>query len=351
MVNLVRERARPGSGPALLPADVLAPDARGVSRSFGRWLATDAAQSLPKPGKAATVPAAAPAAAAQAAPAVESLRALYARPELHQMAEAHVAAAGAQSGPMGSVADWLGRLQLLEGVPFVHLVPDARMLPPESIRFFYVDPNALAALSDGAQSIGVQSTRDAAQQSLVRGALGRAAMARARARRPALFGRTAALDAPASGPVAGFLLRSAAVSGWPGLEVKAFLDPEGTQPVESLRLEHIANDVLIGLYPQVPARIDIEEPKEGLAFGVEDEWAVTLRHLSGADVGQQIAGAAATLDPGFRPNDVLQVDLWQKHLIGLSQLSGDASIWGPAGFALQMISAPERMIFDNGSKA
>jgi hypothetical protein len=348
MVNMVRGRAGAAGGPAVLPAQALAAEARGISRPFGRWLSTDAAEALPRPGKAATAPAAAPAAAAPAVPAVQSLRALHARPEIFEMAEAHVAAAATQSGPMASVIDWLGRLQLLEGVPFVHLVPDARMLPPESIRFFYVDPNVLAALSDGAQSVGVQSTRDAAQQGLVRGALKRAAVASARARRPALFGRTAALEASAGGPVAGFLLRSAAVSGWPGLEVKAFLDKGGTQPIDSLRLDHIANDVLIGLYAQVPARIDIEEPKEGLAFGVEDEWAVTLRHLSGASVGQQIAGAAATLDASFRRNDVLQVDVWQKHLIGLSQLSGDASIWGPAGFALQMISSPERMIFDNG---
>jgi hypothetical protein len=37
------------------------------------------------------------------------------------------------------IADWLGRLRRLHGVPFHVLVPDARMLPTESIRVFVLD--------------------------------------------------------------------------------------------------------------------------------------------------------------------------------------------------------------------
>ncbi len=44
------------------------------------------------------------------------------------------------------VVRFLARLRLLEGVPFNYLVPDATMLPLESIRFFYVDRNWLDAL-------------------------------------------------------------------------------------------------------------------------------------------------------------------------------------------------------------
>ena len=43
---------------------------------------------------------------------------------------------------------------MLEGIPFHYLVPDERLLPPESLKFFVVDPAWLAALRDGAFSIG-----------------------------------------------------------------------------------------------------------------------------------------------------------------------------------------------------
>src|SRR6478735_1768310 len=37
------------------------------------------------------------------------------------------------------VRAFLARARLLEGVPFQHLVPDSELLPPESIRFFFLD--------------------------------------------------------------------------------------------------------------------------------------------------------------------------------------------------------------------
>ena len=39
----------------------------------------------------------------------------------------------------GELRKFLARLRLLHGVPFSYLVPDANLLPPESIRFFYID--------------------------------------------------------------------------------------------------------------------------------------------------------------------------------------------------------------------
>src|ERR1044072_2152613 len=52
------------------------------------------------------------------------------------------------------ISKWLGRLRNLEGVPFNYLVPDERMLPPESIRFFRIDRAWLDCLADGAFSVG-----------------------------------------------------------------------------------------------------------------------------------------------------------------------------------------------------
>lgn len=53
---------------------------------------------------------------------------------------------------------WFNNLALYKGVPFNNLVPSEQMLPSESIRFFYIDPNAIDAMIDGALSLGVQTS-------------------------------------------------------------------------------------------------------------------------------------------------------------------------------------------------
>ncbi|MEM8641268.1 MAG: hypothetical protein AAGG51_20990 [Cyanobacteria bacterium P01_G01_bin.54] len=55
-----------------------------------------------------------------------------------------------------ALVDWLGRSALLTNVPFDYLVPDNQMLPPESLKFFNLDPRWLACLLDGAWSLGRQ---------------------------------------------------------------------------------------------------------------------------------------------------------------------------------------------------
>jgi hypothetical protein len=367
VVNLVRERMRWTNGAQSAAAtgdlsDLLHP--RHVSRSLAQWLGAEAAAHIPHPRRAAAaVPQVSRQRPAPRAPAVEELRALHARPDVQALMRTHVECAMAD-GPVGDVVNWLGQLRIFIGVPFVNLVPDARMLPPESIRFFYVDHNALDALCDGAQSVGVQTSRDALQQQLVRGTIHAAAtvrgrvhraslIARARGAKPAAIRAMAAQQTPQD-PVAGFLLRSAVVSGWPGLEVKAFADKAGTDGIDPVRLEHIAADVLIALYPRVPARIDIEEPKEGLAFGVEDENQIALRSILPDNVGTILKDL--TLDPTsyLRANtNVLRVDAWQTYVAQqlAQEQPGSAAVWGPAAFALQMVRLPERMSFTNGGGA
>ena len=58
------------------------------------------------------------------------------------------------------IREWLGYLLLLYGVPFNYLVPEEAMLPPESIRFFYLDPGWMKCLLEGACSVGRSSTVD-----------------------------------------------------------------------------------------------------------------------------------------------------------------------------------------------
>lgn len=174
------------------------------------------------------------------------------------------------------VVDWLALLGRLNGVPFHYLVPDAGMLPPESLRFFQVDPGWIEALLDGAFSLGH--------------APGGGAAAAVPVPRPALT--------TGPSPVSGFLLRSAVVSGWPGLEAYAFADPAGETALAPVRLERLAPSVLLGLYAGTLARVDLREPGEALHFGVDaagaGQWRKTLRYADSAGphtIGDPIPGS------------------------------------------------------------
>src|SRR5262245_28477343 len=57
---------------------------------------------------------------------------------------------------------FLAHLRLLVGVPFDYLVPDSRLLPDESIRFFYLDRSWTDRLVDGAIAVGKTGTREQA---------------------------------------------------------------------------------------------------------------------------------------------------------------------------------------------
>src|SRR5262249_16154623 len=63
----------------------------------------------------------------------------------------------------GELRRFLGGLRLLEGVPFSYLVPDARLLPLESIRFFYLDRACTDAMTQGVLGVGTVTTADRAQ--------------------------------------------------------------------------------------------------------------------------------------------------------------------------------------------
>ena len=95
-----------------------------------------------------------------------------------------------------TVRSWFENLTLLEGVPFHYLVPDERMLPFESIRFFQVDPIWVECLVDGAFSIGRVLPSDHQQDKLH--------------------------QQNKQNKVSGFLLRSDVVAGWPGLQVDGY---------------------------------------------------------------------------------------------------------------------------------
>jgi hypothetical protein len=183
---------------------------------------------------------------------------------------------------MQAVAKWLANLSLLYPVPFSYLVPDQRMLPVESIRFFYLDQNWMEALTAGALSLAIHSSNDVALQAAMLPQLNQAV-----AQQQQMLYQTRADALPAAGAngvnVSGMLIRSQLVSGWPKLVITATL---GGAPVQIIRNDCPADTVRLVLFAGLPDTITLAEPYQGLLFGVEEEGiyprCVTSSSLTGA---------------------------------------------------------------------
>ena len=262
------------------------------------------------------------------------------------------------------IQQWLGRVALFYGMPFQQLVIDERMLPQESIRFFFVDHNWLDAMMDGVFSIGVHSSRNAALIQVLVKAIREVADTQMMLMRNKLRKVAPPETIEIGGTKTGLLMRSAVVSGWPGLEVKAYETisgepPVGSNPLNLLRMDRLAPNVLFCLFDGVPARVEFDEPSEGLHFGVEDNNTITLRWINN-DLGQvgapiYASGQLQTAQAVFRqsqgqPTSVLDVfqtqAALQSGLESVGALAPSEQI-GAAAFAIQMVQAPEQQAFEN----
>jgi hypothetical protein len=263
---------------------------------------------------------------AASVPRHEALRELASTPSAR-------AAIQAQAGPVpDNVSAWLAGLQTLAGVPFCYLVPDARMLKAESIRFFAVDPNWTAALADGALSLAAKTAPAAAA---------------VQALRPAAL--PAATTAP---PYSGFLLRSALVSAWPGLQVAGYSDAQGTNALALARLDRPAPTVLLALFAGLVQRVELTEPAQHLHFGVStaENPQVALRLIDGTQAGKQPDGDPAApvsfrQDPGRQVIDVTATIATVKQR--LAQVYGSQAVppIGSAALSLQLVQLTTRQPF------
>jgi hypothetical protein len=301
---------------------------------------------------------------AQTAPAptpspapVQRLRALLASPAVRESVQDPLA----EDSDAIAIATWLGRLALLQGVPFNHLVPDARMLPAESLRFFYLDRDWISALLDGALAIGLGTSEESSVQDVLSAKLHQLALESALAARASALGQSPP-PAPA-GPSSGFLLRSALTRGWPGVTVSG---RRAGAEVQLLRMDAVQPDLLFVIFAGVPDTVTLEEPHEGLAFGVEEAGVVVVRTLQGATVasGAEVAiydpdapqtprvslrpGGLRVLnvnsDPAFptRERPTAPVDLLGAIARALGE--GTAALT-PAALALQLVRGPELLTF------
>ncbi|WP_207217662.1 MULTISPECIES: hypothetical protein [Sorangium] len=206
-----------------------------------------------------------------------------------------VRAAGAAPPLPPEVLDWLAQLATLTSVPFNYLVPDERMLPPESIRFFYVDEGYVDALLDGAFSVG-RRTASAGELETVHAPRvrldARRHMRTLRKNDPRSRAAWLADPAPdANGPITGFLLRSAAVSGWPNLRFRGFSDGARTTEIPRVAVRRLSDSVTMALFRGVLGSLLIQEPPEQLHSGVElgpsGTYFTTLREVNPPTPGRQ----------------------------------------------------------------
>ena len=265
----------------------------------------------------------------------------------------------------GELRRFMARLRLLHGVPFSYLVPDAKLLPVESIRFFYLDRAWTDALVMGALSVGTISSADRTQLEAVYPHIRAEVDEAERSLRKPLGEKPLKAG---SGSVTGFLLRSRLVSGWPNLHVRAYSrdllkDDALTTAAESdpermkvLRLERLAPAVLLVLFDGVPAVVHIEEPRQGLQFGVRLNAAdppanrrakVHVRDCNNGNLvpPETTMNAGNSVDVPFRPNapGVLNITALRDRLAAKAPNSGGTL--EPNEYALQMLRFPYRQVF------
>lgn len=269
---------------------------------------------------------------------------------------------------------FLAHLRLLVGVPFDYLVPDARLLPDESIRFFYLDRSWTDRLVDGAMAVGKIGSRDQAFHQARSGPVSQQIDLTERIvrdlqrKRDSFSNLKQANDAnpAAADVVTGFLLRSAAVSGWPHMEVRAYsqdiqdgktpfdpsLDPAKSAQLPTLRLELLSPSVMIALFQGIPQLVTIEEPHHGIVFGVHagpnNSLDISLRDTLGNQIVDQNDNAIPLPVP-FRSGNKRVIDVKALYNALANAQKTQASmpvINGSAAFATEALDPPFRQRFE-----
>lgn len=212
------------------------------------------------------------------------------------------------------VKHFLGNLYKLNGIPFSYIVPHEWLLQKEHLKnnknytgtlsLFYVDPNWIEALLDGALSIGRTNKNEALLEQAVNGNF----IDGYQTQSMEISGGTIEKKGRRLNTT-GFLLRSDLVSGWRGLEITAF--DADNQLLPALRFERIDSDIFLGIFDGNIASISIKQPYEGLHFGIKNNNAY-IKNLKNEDgTNQEIADGTADvnaeLNDGLIKNNVIDI--------------------------------------------
>lgn len=347
-----------------------------------------------------------------------------------------------------AIINWLSKLLLLYCVPFNYLVANEQMLPTDTMRFFYIDPNWLKCLLEGACSLGssdihdnlidqtlrdkfldfalehslnirtrqtdkswkqIVSVKQGAELTIKTDApheLGDGDMVEIAEIEPAnsklnglhkvkIKDNTCfsididsnvqdakggicirhVTDIPInrqaettlSWPLTGFLLRSSAVKHWQGVEMKAWSDSKQIKPLQALRIDRLAPDIMLCIFNGKVEHIEVKQPPEGMHFGASEKAGIykktTLRNLKAAEYHDETSSAQhskQSLRPGQQINGSkltvpLRADTDVGRVIDISALSerfkqnlGEHARpeFTSADFAVEMFESPARVIFD-----
>jgi len=227
-----------------------------------------------------------------------------------------------------AIATWFQDLELLKNVPFNYLVPDERLLPLESLRFFWVDSYWVDCLQDGAFSIGRVTKEDlridVQTRSLRRG------------------------RAYADQTITGFLLRSEVVSGWPGLEIDGYSEPVtghnftvSENKLKIIRRDLLSDQILLCLFAGEVKTLDLSLKASSVNCGVNpiQKGAKITKGLRKLDGGQM----DGNIDVPFR-NDlgVINIEDMANRLKAALQLANNFT---SAQFAATMIEGSPKVRF------
>ncbi len=271
---------------------------------------------------------------------------------------------------------FLSHLRLLVGVPFDYLVPDERLLPDESIRFFYIDRSWTDRLVDGAVAVGKIGTREQAHHHGHAPAVHQQLDLSERVVRTLQRGLKPFADAKIANDakpvpadvITGFLLRSSAVSGWPHMDVRAYktdiaepFDPADPKPLgqqlTTLRLELLSPGLMIALFQGVPQLVILEEPHHGVQFGLHVDNGIDKVYLRDATGHQiRIPPPAVQQPPSFYDEPlpfrstnsrVVHVTELRRRLNAIrAKVPSAVPVTGSASFAIAVLDPPWRQRFE-----
>ncbi len=212
---------------------------------------------------------------------------------------------------------------------------------------FYVDPNWVEALLDGALSTGRVNNTDTILDLVMSGGL-----------------ITGYVNQSIENPgissdeipmrllnITGFLLRSNLISGWRGIEIEAYDTDNKLLP--ALRFERIDTDIFLGIFNGNVSSIIITQPYEGLHFGIKTDGNNYQKNLKNEDGSNQsvtdgTADVNTEINNGLISERILDVSglanimkqkLTAKHWMNTVGES-EGKYFTSAEFAYQMVNSP-----------
>lgn len=234
------------------------------------------------------------------------------------------------------VKEFINGLYALDGVPVAALVADGQMLPPEALRYFYLDENWMDAMVDGAYSIGRSCSFDSRHDRMVLPKMKQMGRLDSFNRRSLRYGK-GAINSSGEEDRTGFLLHSQLVEGWPGIEISCH---SKERELNIMKLSHIGTSILFCMTDGIIDKITLTEPMESLYFGFEEEkgeLAKRLVSLKEGEVGQDI-NLPIPLSFRSRETGLLNIKAFAKDMEqALKDVGKGSAYFSAPEFALQMV--------------